>query len=204
MLYFMNYTPLLTSHQALEEILAVLRSRQLMPSTLQLIGLLGVGNNSTAFAADIGGVPRVRNGYAPPDRLRPRTQTLPPPPPKRPALSSPSRQHTSGPSAPSPDKPTVPLPATAPPPVVCPARLESTSRDPAKDPRAVRPEMLVPVSALCSRMPSPASDPRIDGAAADPVPSAEEASGTGRSKRSTPANRSRPPDGPRNAPQGSR
>ncbi|GAC1369866.1 MAG: hypothetical protein NVSMB39_2150 [Candidatus Saccharimonadales bacterium] len=65
----MNHTPLLTSQQALEEVLAVLRAHQLMPSSLHLIGLLGVGNNATVFAADIGGVHHVVKVYASKERM---------------------------------------------------------------------------------------------------------------------------------------
>ena len=59
-----------------------------------------------------------------------------------------------------------------PPPAVWPDKLVSTSREPEKLPRAEAPLTLVPVSALCNCRPLPASEPRIEGAAGEPVRSA--------------------------------
>ena len=114
---------------------------------------------------------------------------------------------------------TVPLPLTVPPPPVCPAKLASSSRDPANRPRALTLVMRVPVSALCTVMLSLATLPVMRGSASVPVARASIRTGPARSKASTaasrqrvsaaPSNRSRAPSRPRitrspSAPSGAR
>ena len=66
----MNRAKLLTSPHLLEELLAKLRAQGLMPSSLRLIGLLGVGNNATVFSATIDGVHHVLKVYASKARMK--------------------------------------------------------------------------------------------------------------------------------------
>ena len=66
----MNKVALLTSPHILEELLAKLRAQGLMPSSLRLIGLLGVGNNATVFSATIDGVYHVLKVYSSKTRMR--------------------------------------------------------------------------------------------------------------------------------------
>ncbi|HVQ44393.1 MAG TPA: aminoglycoside phosphotransferase family protein [Candidatus Saccharimonadia bacterium] len=65
----MNRARLLTSPHILEELLATLRAQGLMPSSLRLIGLLGVGNNATVFSATIDGVYHVLKVYSSKTRM---------------------------------------------------------------------------------------------------------------------------------------
>lgn len=65
----MNRAKLLTSSHLLEELLVKLRAQGLMPSSLRLIGLLGVGNNATVFSATIDGVHHVLKVYASKSRM---------------------------------------------------------------------------------------------------------------------------------------
>jgi predicted Ser/Thr protein kinase len=66
----MNRTRFLTSPHILEELLTTLRTQGLMPSSLRLIGLLGVGNNASVFSATIDGVHHIIKVYASRDRMR--------------------------------------------------------------------------------------------------------------------------------------
>lgn len=66
----MNHTKLLTSPLVLEELLATLRVQGLMPSSLRLIGLLGVGNNATVFSATIDDVQHIIKVYSSRERMR--------------------------------------------------------------------------------------------------------------------------------------
>ena len=65
----MNRAKLLTSPHILEELLSKLRTQGLMPSSLTLIGLLGVGNNATVFSATIDSVHHVLKVYASKSRM---------------------------------------------------------------------------------------------------------------------------------------
>ena len=75
-------------------------------------------------------------------------------------------------SAEMPARSTKPLPLTRPPLGEVPAKLASCSREPEKRPRARTLRMSVPVSALCTRSASPASEPRTCGLPSEPVTSA--------------------------------
>lgn len=66
----MNHTDLLTSPELLEELLTTLQVQGLMPSSLRLIGLLGVGNNATVFSVTIDEVYHVLKVYAAKERMR--------------------------------------------------------------------------------------------------------------------------------------
>ena len=66
----MNRAKLLTSPHLLEELLAKLRVQGLMPSSLRLIGLIGVGNNATVFSTTIDGVYHVMKVYTSSAKMR--------------------------------------------------------------------------------------------------------------------------------------
>lgn len=66
----MNQVQLLTSPHLLEELLSTLRTQGLLPSSLHLIGLLGVGNNATVFSATIDEVHHILKVYSSRDRMR--------------------------------------------------------------------------------------------------------------------------------------
>jgi hypothetical protein len=65
----MNQAELLTSHHALEEILVTLRAHAILPSSLRLIGLLGVGNNATVFAVTIDDIHHILKAYSSRERM---------------------------------------------------------------------------------------------------------------------------------------
>ncbi len=65
----MNHTDLLVSPELLEELLSTLRTQGLMPSSLHLIGLLGVGNNATVFSVTIDDVYHILKVYASKERM---------------------------------------------------------------------------------------------------------------------------------------
>ena len=112
------------------------------------------------------------------------------------ALRAASRRSIPGPRSPSRERSKLPLPATLPPPGVWPDRLLSTNRDPENAPRTFIASMVVPVSELCNRKVSLASEPRMAGEATDPVASAATDSGPVRSNASIAASRQSASAGP--------
>ena len=113
------------------------------------------------------------------------------------ALSAASRTSIAGPrSRLMPDRSSVPLPLTRPPLGVVPAKLVSCRRLSLKRPRTVMADTSLPVSWLCTRRLSLASDPVRLGSASDPRSRALTRNGPDMSNRSTAASRQSDSAGP--------